>query len=346
MSRKFVIAVLGALMVSGLAGSALASAGAGAISLSLPIGARYNALGEAGTALSQDATALWWNTGGLGFLARRYPGGDLQMMTSSLAAGLANDIRLTWLGYGRPLGNIGAIATSINYLDMGWQKAVDEDNNEGDDFHSYMFSVSAGYGVKIMPTLGVGVGIKYFRDSLAPDAVMQDSAGGGGSGSSFGVDFGAQLLIPQLKSRVGLSIANLGPDITHVDAAQSDPMPRKATLGIASGRRSEYGGVLMVADLLVPLYKYVKEDDVDGYVFGLDYDQNEWGVGFEFDYNYSLFLRLGWKNVSGGDIHDLTYGMGLDLNEWIGRAFIFDFAWVPQAEGLPHVTRITAGYRF
>lgn len=343
MSRKAVLVVLGTVMVLGLAGQAQAGAGAGAIDLTFPIGARYNAMGESGTALSQDATALWWNTGGLAFLPSRARNRDVQMMTSKLAEGLADDIRLTWFGFGRPLGNIGAVAAGFNYLDMGSQMGVDEDNNETGEFNSYMFSVSAGYGVRIARTLGVGVGVKYFRDNLAPDQTIQDGVIGGGSGDSFGVDFGALWKIPQLRSMLGVSVANLGPDITHVDAAQSDPMPRKVSVGTAvSVYNGEFGGVLMVADLLVPLYKW-KDND---YEVGLEFDQKEYGAGFEVNYDYSLFLRLGYKSAKYGDIQDLTYGMGLDLEKWLGRAFIFDFAWVPQAKGLPHVSRLTAGYRF
>lgn len=343
MSRKIVMVALGALMVFGLADQALAGAGAGAIDLTFPIGARYNAMGEAGTALSQDATALWWNTGGLAFLPSRAKNKDVQMMTSKLAEGLADDIRLTWFGAARPLGSIGAIATSFNYLDMGSQMGVDEDNNETGEFASYMFSISAGYGVRLSRTLGVGVSIKYFRDDLAPDQTIQDGVAGGGSGDSFGVDFGALYKIPKFRSMVGVSVANLGPDITHVDAAQSDPMPRKVTFGYAgSVVNSEYGGVLVVADLLIPLYKW-KDND---YSFGLETDQKEWGVGLEANYDYSLFLRIGYKSASYGDISDLTYGMGVDLEKWTNKAFIFDFAQVPQAEGLPHVTRLSVGYRF
>ena len=90
------------------------------------------------------------------------------------------------------------------------------------------------------------------------------------------------------------------------------------------------------------MYKW----DVNDYVLGLEFDQKEYGAGIEANYDYSLFLRLGWKSAKYGDIQDLTYGMGVDLEKWTERAFIFDFAWVPQAEGLPHVSRLTAGYRF
>ena len=50
--------------VLSLAQPAQAVSQAGGIGLTFPVGARFNALGEAGTALSSDVTALWWNPGG------------------------------------------------------------------------------------------------------------------------------------------------------------------------------------------------------------------------------------------------------------------------------------------
>jgi len=36
----------------------------------------------------------------------------------------------------------------------------------------------------------------------------------------------------------------------------------------------------------------------------------------------------------------------VDLNRWVGQAITFDFASVPQAEGLPSVKRLSFAYRF
>jgi len=324
-----------------MSSAALAGSGAGAINLTFPIGARYNALGEAGTALSQDATAIWWNPGGLGFLPQRPKKRDIHIMQSSLAAGLADDIGLYWGGYAMPLGKHGALGFAINYLDMGEQMGTDENGDPTGTFRSYMFAVSATYGVRVSRTLGVGLGVKYFRDKLAPDGSTQE--GIGGSGDSFGVDLGVLWKVPAIRSNLGLAIANLGPDIKHVDADQSDPMPRKVTLGMAfSLYHSEYMGVLLVADYLVPLYKWQDND----YGFGLEFDQEEYGFGAEWNYLRSLFVRFGYKSAQYGDISDTTFGFGVDLDRWVGQAITFDFASVPQAEGLERVNRLSLGYRF
>lgn len=341
MKRTMIAVVLAAALTGGLAAEALAS-GAGAISLTFPIGARYNALGEAGTALSQDVTAMWWNPGGLAFLPQRPEQHDIQIMQSSLAAGLADDISLYWAGYAMPMGKHGSLGFALTYLDMGTQQGTDENGDPTGDFNSYEFAFTTTYGVQVSRTLGIGLGVKYFQDKLAPDNSIQDPRGGG-SGDSFGVDLGLLWKVPTIRSNIGLAVCNLGPDITHVDQDQSDPMPRKATLGIAfSAYHSEAMGLLLVSDYLVPLYKW-QEDD---YGFGLETDQAVFGAGLEWNYLRSLFVRFGYKDDSTGDIQDSTWGFGVDLQRWVNQAIIFDFASVPQAEGLDRVSRLTLGYRW
>ena len=47
---------------------------------------------------------------------------------------------------------------------------------------------------KVSQNVGLGFGLKYFRDKLAPDSALQDGAGG--SGDSFGVDLGVLWKVP------------------------------------------------------------------------------------------------------------------------------------------------------
>ena len=343
MKRLLTVTLLGVTCILGSVLPALAGSGAGAIVLSFPIGARYNALGEAGSALAQDAAATWFNPGGLAFMGDRRETTDVQLMYSKLAAGLADDINLSWAGYATAVGNNGALGVTFTYLNMGEQLAVDEDNNVIGTFRSYEFVIQGNYALKISQNVGLGFGVKYFRDKLADDNVLQD--GSGGSGDSFGVDLGVLWKVPAARLNLAAAVANIGPDIKHVDADQADPMPRKFTVGLAYGLfSSEYMGLLLLGDYQLPLYKW--DNDKEDYVYGFETSQEEWGVGAEWNYDRSLFLRFGYKSASYGDIEDWTFGFGVDLKKWVGQAIIFDFAQVPQAEGLDRVSRFTLGYRW
>ncbi|MFO7652526.1 MAG: PorV/PorQ family protein [Candidatus Krumholzibacteriia bacterium] len=342
MKRNRLAALLGLVGIL-TSSAALAGSGAGAINLTFPIGARYNAMGEAGVALAQDATASWWNPGGLAFASARPESRDLQIMQTPLAEGLADDIALYWAGFAGGLGSSGSVGFYINYLDMGEQIATDDSGAEIGTFSSNMFAVGAAYGLRLSPNLGIGLGVKYFRDKLADDRSLRDRTGG--SGDSFGVDLGVLWKLPFLRANLGAMVANLGPDITHVDSDQSDPMPRKLHVGAAySVFATEAMGLLTVADFQVPLYDF--DEGADSYGLGLEMDQEEWGLGLEWNYVQSLFIRFGYTSATYGDIQDTTYGFGIDLDRWTGQAINFDYASVPQAEGLDRVNRFSLGYRF
>ena len=121
MLRKLLIGLAVTAAIIPVAGDALAVSGAGAINLVFPIGARYNAMGEAGVALSTDVTAIWWNPGGLAFLRDRERAKQLHIMQSPLAAGLADDINLYWIGYASPWGQgmFGANIIQISISSFG-----------------------------------------------------------------------------------------------------------------------------------------------------------------------------------------------------------------------------------
>jgi len=341
MKKWMMMAAMSLLVVAG-ASPALAVSGAGAIALEFPIGARFNAMGEAGVALAQDATALWWNPGGLAFLQDRGSGRDLHIMQSNLAAGLADDIALYFGGYASGMGS-GTLGAGLTYLDMGEQIATDETGAEAGTFNSYMFAFGLAYGTKVSQNVGLGVGVKYFRDKLADDQFLQDRKGG--SGDSFALDAGFLWKVPAARLNVAAAITNLGPNIQHVDADQSDPLPRKLTAGVAYGLfSSEASSLVLVADALVPLVNW--NEDSQDYGFGPEFDENVYGFGAEWSYVQSLFLRIGYKNDKAGDIQDVTWGIGVDLERWVGEGINFAFAQVPQAKGLDNVKRFSLGYRF
>lgn len=326
----------------------LAIPGAGGIVLEFPIGARYNAMGEAGTALAQDATASWWNPGGLAFAGARGKLRDVQIMQSSLAEGLADDISLYWAGYAFPFSSVGNLGVYLTYLDMGEQEGRDEDGNFTGTFKSYEFAFGAAYGARVTPNLGLGIGLKYFRDKLA-----ENLPGGqtGGSGDSYGIDLGVLYKIPSVRMNAALTAVNVGfgNNIVHVDEDQSDPMPRKLTAGLAySPFSTEASSVLIIADLIFPLVKWKEQEDgsFGEWGFGLNTDDEVWGVGAEWSYVQSLFVRVGYKKDQTGDIKDMTWGLGLDLERWLGQAITFGFAQVPQAQDLDPVKRFSLGYRF
>lgn len=330
MIRSLSALVAAILLVTVMSGEAHAVSQAGAISLTFPIGARYNALGEAGTAYSTDITAMWWNIGGFAFAADNGKRHGFHFMDSKLVPDLADDVRLDYLGYGQYINGWGMVGINITYLNNGEQVNTGEGGEEKGTFNSYEFAIGLAYGVKLSPTLGVGIGVKYFRNELAPDAVTQDR--GEGTGSTWAVDLGAHWRVAK-SLYLGAQISNMGPDITFIDADQSDPLPLSLRMGAAYDLyQSEYMGFLILADYLVSL---VKDDET-----------KILGLGLEWNYAQSLYVRLGYKDDPEGEIEDYTWGLGVDLTRWTGQSILVDYASVPQAKDLDRVNRISVGFLF
>jgi hypothetical protein len=301
-----------------------------AISLTFPIGARYNATGEAGTALATDVTAMWWNPGGFAFASDGGRERGLHFMYSPLVEGLADDVSLNWIGYGQYLEGWGMLGASFTFLDQGEQVRTDDAGNDLGTFNSNEWSLNVSYGVKMAENLGVGLGVKYVRINLAGDDATQDR--GAGVGSSWAVDLGA-LYRPTQKAHIGVAVTNLGGDVTFIDEDQSDPLPRNLRVGLA------YDVLKTTTSTLTLVYDYL-DMLVEGDATKVH------GVGAEWGYANLLYLRGGYKSDPEGDIQDYTAGVGFDFEKLLGFPLYFDYATVPQAEDLDRVNRISLQFLF
>ena len=81
-------------------------------------------------------------------------------MYSPLAAGLADDVFINWLGFGWEMEGWGMLGIGLTYLDQGEQTATDEDGGFIGTFDSKQYAVNLGYGAKLSSRLGVGIGVK------------------------------------------------------------------------------------------------------------------------------------------------------------------------------------------
>ncbi|HKQ20048.1 MAG TPA: PorV/PorQ family protein [Candidatus Eisenbacteria bacterium] len=321
---RILSAILGLLLIAGLAGSARAQSEAGAQSLLIAPGARSDGMGRAFAAIANDANAVWWNPGGMAF-AR---GHDASFMYTQLVPDLADDVNYSYLAYVQHVEGWGGIGGSVGYLSYGKSLATDEFGNDIGEFTSYEIAPTIAYGTEIVSNFGVGVALKLVRVDLAPAFVSLD--GRAGRGTTFAADIGGLVKAPGLKSSFGAVIQNLGPNIAYIDEDQSDPLGRNLKVGVGySPIENEVHRVLVAADanrFLLP-----------GRTLAVDV----WSVGAEYEFNRLLALRVGYISDPRGTIEDMTFGLGLGY-----RGFRFDYASVPQSEFLERVNRFSASYHF
>ena len=328
--------ILPALVLSALALANDAFAQAAAISLSIPPTGRANGMGEAFVALADDATATWWNPGGMAFLDKK----EVSITYAKLVPDLADDVFYTFPAYTMPVKDWGTFGFSLVYLSYGSSEGTDESGNSLGTFSSYEFAPTLSYGTKIGDRLGVGASAKYVRVQLSPDF----DGTGEGKGSTFAFDIAGLYKIPGDLVNVGLNVQNLGGDLSFVTDDNSDPIYRNLKAGVAvNAYEHKQIKAIAIADINQLL---VKGDVVDG---TSSYPKPIYNFGAEVSYTgeVALALRGGYVMDKDGDIEDPTYGLGIGY-----KTILFDFASIPQAggdgpgEGLDRVTKFSLGARF
>ncbi|MBI4548843.1 MAG: type IX secretion system outer membrane channel protein PorV [Ignavibacteriae bacterium] len=216
--------------------------------------ARADGMGEAGAALSDDASAAFWNPAGLAFLR----GQEISITHSNwLPAFQQSDLFYDFVAYRNHVDSWGgAISASVTYLSLGEFVITDETGPEPlGTFKGYEVAVTGGYATKLFSDLGVGLNLRYIRSALAPIEVQEQGRKGIASTVSFDIAtlwkpsslFGLHNLTDRFS--VGVNLSNLGPKMTYIDAKQADPLPTNLRLGFGVGvLKTEFNNLNFVLD--------------------------------------------------------------------------------------------------
>ena len=324
--------LVGAAFIAVLAvhSNALAVAESAVPSLTIPPGARPNGMGEAFVAVADDATAGWWNAGGLAFTKTR----SLAFMHSQLVPDLATDVYYEYLGYSSPAGDIGTWSASIIYLTYGESVATDPAGTPLGTFTSWEGSLNVSFAMALAKSLGVGISMKFVRVDLAPAEFTQDNVEG--AGTSFAVDLGALYKFEAPRLNLGFSLTNMGPDIAFIDREQSDALPFTARLGVAyTMLADDVSNFLLTGDVEQSLVWLIDDN--------IDTRRSEiWHAGAEYRYVNLIAGRVGYVYDTDGDFDAATYGLGFIYKDKLS----LDYANVPQAQSLDRVHRWSLYFTF
>ncbi|MDE2490566.1 MAG: PorV/PorQ family protein [Elusimicrobia bacterium] len=284
-------------ILAALALGAVSAAGAveTASFLSVGVGARYLAMGGAGTALAGGANALYWNPAGLSAL-------DKSEATASHAE-LAQSVRHDFLAYARPT-QAGTFAAGLTYLSQAALEGRDAQGHPTGGFQASDAALSLGWGRRTgLGDLGLTVkGIQSHiaaaqADTAALDAGLRRDLGALGPG---------RLL-------VAAALRDLGPGLKY--GVQRNDLPTRLAFGAAY--RLNGGHALAV--------EWTNSPRGAG---------NDFGLGGEYRALPGVRLRAGWTTaggIAGGTGFDaargLTLGVGLSRGAWR-----LDYAAVPMGE--------------
>ena len=286
--------------------------------LTLGVGARALAMGGAGTALSDNAYASYWNPAGLGYLTRY----EISFMHSTLNGEDAYD----YVGYVHPLKNRGAL--SVSWLRVGVNdipitslptvtrpvgptnrpKVVGTFNSTDNAFH-----LASGW---ILPSFhGIDLRLGSTLKLLYMSGYKTTNAIGGGA------DIGFVAMTPSEKPHrltLGLQASdvfrtkiywNTPPPSADV-TSHTETIPPHLKIGIATAHTL----AIFRSTLIFALDTYIKD--------GVElHGGTEWTL---FDL---LSLRVGFDERKGVErIRRLTAGVGLNLRFVTGAGAGLDYA--------------------
>lgn len=319
---KLVVLAVLALSIAVIWTDAFAVGEATAPSLIIPPGARANGMGESFVSLADDATAAWWNPGGLAFIE----GNNLAFMHSQLVPDLATDVYYEYLGYSRSFSGLGTLGFSFIYLTYG--ESIGKKGPEAPEipFNSWEGALMASYGMNLMENLGFGLSMKFIYADLAPADVTP--TGREGAGSSIALDLGALWKLPAWKTQVGVALTNLGPDVNYEDKEQPNHLPLNLRIGTSFHALSDEISNLIFTVELEQSLVWLLHDDID------TRRSEIYHAGAEYRYINLLAGRVGYIYDDDGDFNSATYGLG-----FMYKNFKFDYANVPQSTELDRVHR-------
>ena len=305
--------------------------------------ARAAGMGDAYVAISDDADATFFNPAALANADSR----SLSTTFYKPVPSLANDIFTSFGSYTQPFGDIGNFGISLIYTSLGTQFRTDEQGQDLGTFTSFGVAFGVSYGAYISRSISLGITTKLIHQNLAGQGAGAEQ--GSGTGTSFGGDLGF-LWKPSDQFSFGWTLRNVGPNMTFIDADQSDPLPQTFTIGFGWTllNRNNYS-LLFVADVYKPLPDEGFGSFITGWSDGDAGDElkdMEYHVGTEWAYNLSevtaFAVRAGYSHDHDGNRKTPTFGFGLKY-DWA----TFDLSYFANGgTAVRNVFRFSGGFTF
>jgi hypothetical protein len=310
---------------------------------------RFAGMGETGTAIADDATAMHWNPSGLAF---QTTGTQVNFTHSPWLAGLGlSDLFYDYLAARKYVKSLnGTVGMDFTYLNIGEVIYTDESGrmDESKNYKAYEFAVALAYATQLRNDLGAGVTVRFIYSRLSPNNLQVANEKGNGTAFTTSFDISALYKVKKgpkiLKDRlsIGLNLSNLGPKISYVDAAQADPIPTQIRLGIAYNLfKNEGNDLMLTADFSKLLVNRHPDGTSDAFYKALATSwkgglsqigttiQSSVGVEYWYGSPRLIALRAGYfyEDPNNGNRKFITLGAGIRYDK-----YGFDFSYINAVE--------------
>ncbi len=247
----------------------------GGQSLKIGVGARAAAMGDAYTAISDDATAVYWNPAGIA----RLSGQSITLNHASWPANILFDqgayvFNIKWIP-GMLGVNVRALTMSRDIVRTTYQP-----EGTGETFDAGEWAYGLTYARALTDKFSAGISLNYVQTGL--DNVK---------GSSTTFDFGTLYDVGVLGAKIGMSIQNVGSDMTFID--EKVKMPVFFRVG------GSFDVMQMGENRLLAAAEFTHPPD----------NSEKLNLGAEYSFHDYLFLRGGYK--LNYDTEGLCAGFGV-----------------------------------
>ena len=329
--------LLTAFVLLGLVGSASAELSkvgtAGAQFLKIGVGPKYQGMGEASVAVSNDVYSMYWN-----------PAGLVEVQNSQLGFTNVNwllDVRLNYFAYARNFEDIGVFGLSASILSMNDQEITTFQQQEGTGtyYSASSYALGLSFARQLTARFAFGASVKYVGEKIH----LERSQG-------VAFDFGTMLYTGFQSLRMGMSISNMGPrlkfDGPNLDVSYDDQKGR--------GSNSSIGASLKTSPYDLPLlFRVGMAYDVNlnsksmitvSTEFRHPSDSPEQGsAGAELSYDNRFYLRSGYKLNANEE--GLSLGAGLKTSVTGSTKLLIDYSWQDFGR-LVSTQRFSVGFEF
>lgn len=257
--------------------------------LSIPVGARALAMGGAYTALANDASAIYWNPGGLAQVTTR----EVFFMHSEWLA----DINFDHFALALGSGNMGTFGLSVTAMTIGEMEVTTEDQPDGtgEFFDASSFAFGLSFSRRITEDFMIGANVKYVLEKIWSS-----------SASGLAVDIGTIFDTPFYGVRFGTAISNFG---TKMQMSGDNLLVRKDIDPGTTGNNEDVNAILetdkfdLPLNLRIGLARDFNLNEQNRFTMAVDVlypndNQQSLNVGAEYAaFNELIFLRGGYRAI-------------------------------------------------
>ncbi len=247
----------------------------GGQSLKIGVGARAAAMGDAYVAIADDATAVYWNPAGIA----RLSGQSISVNHTAWPADILFDqaayvFNVKWIP--------GMIGVNVRALTMSQDKVRTTylPDGTGETFDAGEWAYGITYARSLTDKFSAGLSINYIQTGL--DNV---------TGKSTTFDFGTLYDVGILGAKIGMSIQNIGGDMTFIDEKVKMPVFFRVGGSFSVLQRGE--------SRLLTAVEFTHPPD----------NSEKLNFGAEYAFHDYLFLRGGYK--MNYDTEGMTAGFGV-----------------------------------